>query len=172
MVGQYGIVAKRDIVKNTCIGHYYGDEYLLEEYESQFPWDVYGEKEGHPWRKKWDYYMTVPYQSFADRQLKLRNLNATMTMDAYHSYNYEKYVGEGGQDLSERQSRMKENLEVFVNDARKDLYGENLKAADFERKNAEFVYCSVDGVLQTFLVTTKDVKADEQLFVYYGPNYG
>ena len=28
LVGQYGIVAKKDIAENTCIGHYYGDEYL------------------------------------------------------------------------------------------------------------------------------------------------
>lgn len=126
LVGQYGVVARTDIDANTCLGHYFGDEYLLEEYEAAFPWDLYGGMEDHPWRKKWDYYMTVPYHSFADTRMDLANINVTMTMDAYHSYDYQKYVDIGGQDLTEQQSKMKENLEVYVNDARNGLYEEDL----------------------------------------------
>merc|ERR1712129_427934 len=142
LVGQYGVVAQTDIDANTCLGHYFGDEYLLEEYEAAFPWDLYGGMEDHPWRKKWDYYMTVPYHSFADTRMDLANINVTMTMDAYHSYDYQKYVDIGGQDLTEQQSKMKENLEVYVNDARNGLYEEDLQNADllFRRWSAANIF--------------------------------
>ena len=171
LIGQWGVVAKTDIKKFTCIGHYYGDEYLLFEYEAAFPWKIYHKKKDHPFRKKWDYYMTIPYPSFGDKRLQLPE-NVTVTMDAYHSYNYADYIKDGGQVLTKQESKLKENYEVFVNDARQQLYQAMLNPHDRVRKNSEFVYCSVDGVLLTFLITIKDIKTNEQVFNYYGPNYG
>lgn len=171
LTGQDGVIAKETIPELSCIGHYYGDEYLLLEYEAAFSWSKYGPQQNHPYRKKWDYYMTIPYPTFGDERLDLPG-NVTLTMDAYHSYNYADYVKEGGQDLTKEQSKLKENIEVFVNDARKELYQAALHPMDRVRKNCEFVYCSVDGILLTFLLTIREIKENEQLFIYYGPNYG
>ena len=60
--GQYGLTAKINIPRNTVIGHYYGDEYLLHEYEAAFPWNVYGTQIDHPFKKKWDYYRVYHIQ--------------------------------------------------------------------------------------------------------------
>ena len=115
-------MAKKDLEAFTCIGHYYGDEYILNEYEKQFDWDIYGKLKDHPWRRKWDYYLTIPYHSFADQRLHIPE-NVTVAIDAYHSYNYSAYVHEGGQDLSWAQSKVKmSNLEEFINDPRNELY--------------------------------------------------
>eukprot|EP01084_Bolivina_argentea_P139059 244682_1 len=172
LIGQTGIVTRKDIRKFTAVGHYYGDEYLLDEFEEQFPWDKYGGIDNHPFRRKWDYYMTIPYHIYADKRLHLDELNITMAMDSFHSYNYAAFVKDGGQDLTKEESKLKQNLETFVNDAREQLYEKKLSKHDLIRKNSEFVYCSVDGILMTFLVVTKDLKKNQQLFVYYGPNYG
>ena len=87
-------------------------------------------------------------------------------MDGYHSYNDSEYVDDIKQD------GLKEIYEVFVNDARRELNKPELSLEDLNRKNTEFVYCAVDGILLTFLVTLRDIKVDEQLFLYYGPTYG
>ena len=171
LTGQYGVIAKKTIPELTCIGHFYGDEYLLFEYEAAFPWNYYGPRPRHPFRKKWDYYMVIPNPSLSNGRFDLPT-DITLTMDAYHSYNYADYVKEGGQNLTEEQSKLKENLEGFVNDAREELYKPELQPKDEMRRNSEFVYCSVDGRVLSFLITMKEIKENEQVFVYYGPSYG
>ena len=115
--------------------------------------------------------MTITYDQHADKRMNLTKVQ--VALDAYHSYNYEDYVREGGQDLTKRQSKLKIIDEAIINDARERLFSaEDLASADEERQNVEFVYCAIDGVLQTMILTTRYIKADEQLFVYYGPNYG
>ena len=168
LTGEYGVIAKKRIPELTCIGHYYGDEYLKFEYEAAFPWNYYGKRPDHPYRKKWYYCMQIPDEY--NERFGLRT-NITLAMDGYHSYNYADYVNEGGQDLTKEQSKLKENLEVFVNDAREELFEPELQPMDEIRKNSEFVYCSVDGTVLSFLITMKETKENEQLFVYYGPEY-
>ena len=115
--------------------------------------------------------MTITYDQYADKRMNLTNVK--VALDGYHSYNYEDHVREGGQDLTKRQSKLKIIDEAIINDARERLYSaEELASADEERQNLEFLYCAIDGVLQTMILTTKDIKADEQLFIYYGPTYG
>merc|ERR1719167_2011300 len=63
--GHRGIVAKRNISAYTAIGTYYGDEYLEDEFDAQFPWNTYWNQADHPFRKKWDYVMAIDYSDWA-----------------------------------------------------------------------------------------------------------
>ena len=150
-------------------GHYYGDEYLLQEFEAQYPWDDVQFVKGHPFRRKWDYYMTQGYDDYANVNMSIPG-NTTVAIDAYHDYDFKKYPN--GQTLTAEQTRQKRTYEGLFNDARRDLHKSVMTKADLDRFNVEFVYCAVDGVLHTFVVTHKAVKAGEQMFIYYGPGYG
>jgi len=165
---QHGVVAITDIAENTCIGHFYGDEYLLEEFQAKYPFDR-RDKMGDPFRRKWDYYLAEGYDGSSTQNLSLPK-NLTVVIDAYFDFDHIQYKSD--QALSLEQSQQKVTLEAIINDARTHVLKEALSAEDVDRLNTEFVYCEVDGVLMTFLLTHKEIRAGEQLFIYYGPNYG
>lgn len=170
--GQRGVVATKNISAYTCIGVYYGDEYLEGEFNSQFTWTTYWNQTNHPFRKKWDYAMAVDYSVWADRRLNIP-WGAMVLIDSHHEYSYKKYPLEGGQPLNKKEAWTKSQIiPNFINDARESLYEPQLSAADASRKNTEFVYCRVDGIILPFTVVHKDLMADQQLFLYYGPGYG
>jgi len=169
---QRGIVATRDIPPYTAIGNYFGDEYLHHEGHAQFPWRVYWNQPDHPFRKKWDYFMEISYTDWVDPRLKIPK-DTIVLIDGYFDYDHSKYIKEGGQDLDRRESETKaSNIEYFVNDARASLYKPTLSEADLDRKNSEFVYCAVDGIIIPFFVVQNETKSGQQLFAYYGPKYG
>jgi len=167
---QEGVVAVRDIAENICIGQYYGDEYLSEEFEAVFPWDELRGETGHPFRRKHDYLMRQNY-NFLDFKLALPP-NTSVAIDGFHDYDYAEFrSGQHSQLLPLEQSQKKVTLEGLINDPRANLSISGLSAEDLNRKNTEFVYCAVDGVLLSFVVTHKEIKAGEQLFISYGPGY-
>lgn len=59
----------------------------------------------------------------------------------------------------------------MINDARADMYDPKMVEQDLERYNSDFAYCTVDGVMYTFLVTLKEIKRGEQLFAFYGASW-
>eukprot|EP01084_Bolivina_argentea_P001362 2512_1 len=149
--GQYGLVSMRYIPVNTCLAHFYGDEYLREEFDAKFPHNIF--------QKKRKYYMSTAYNSFAYAGLSI-NENISLIYDAYFD-TFE----------SDKQSELKVIYAALVNDARTSMSKPNLTEHDLNRKNTEFVHCSVDGIIWTFLITTKDIKPQQQLFTYYGSSY-
>jgi len=170
--GQRGVVATKNISAYTAIGVYYGDEYLEGEFNSQFTWTTYWNQTNHPFRKKWDYAMAIDYSVWADRRLNIP-WGAMVLIDSHHEYNHRKYPLEGVQQLNKKDTWTKSRIiPNFINDARESLYEPQLSEADAMRKNTEFVFCRVDGIILPFTVVHKDLMAEQQLFVYYGPGYG
>jgi len=168
--GQHGVVAVRDIAENICIGQYYGDEYLREEFKALFPWKELKGKKGHPFKRKHVYEMTQNY-NFLDLELALPP-NTKVAIDGFHDYDPSRFPnGRHSEQLSLEQSQKKITLEGLINDPRANLSKPTMTAEDLLRFNTEFVYCTVDGVLLSFVVTHKEIKAGEQLFISYGPNY-
>jgi len=152
--GQSGVVAIRDIADNTCIGHYYGDEYLEPEFDALFmDWAF---TTGHPFEKKYDYALLKRYPGIYYIDGKEHEY-PTVSWDAYHDY-------PGGQ-------QQKAVIEAFINEPRSDLSGGRMTEEDRARQNTEFVGCTVDGVLLAFLVSNKEIRAGEQLFITYGSQY-
>ena len=142
----------------------------MEEFQEQYPWNEVSLLLGHPFRRKWDYYMTSSYNDdYIDSRLSIP-ANMTVAIDAYHDYDPLKFPN--GQVLTLEQLQQKRILEGLINDARIGIDQSELTQEDKDRHNVEFVGCTVDGVLHTFILTHKQIKAGEQLFIYYGPNYG
>lgn len=170
--GQRGVVAKENISAWTAIGIYYGDEYLSGEFDTQFSWGTYGHLKDHPFTKKWDYSMFLDYSTWADPRFNLPP-GVMVNIDSYHEYDHLEYALEGGLTLTPEELWTKNQMiPNYINDARASLYQPYLYEEDMMRKNSEFVYCSVDGIMLPFVVVYKDVDAEQQLFIYYGPNYG
>merc|ERR1712154_5625 len=169
LIGEYGLIATTKIAKSTFIGHYYGDEYVEQEFSQKYDWSQFEEQTDHPFHKKWAYLMTADYAD-SDDKLKFDDLlNATLAIDAWHSYDHTKYANIEYDEapLTEQQVARKQNHEPMINDARRILNNEKLPAPDRMRKNVEFVYCAIDGVPKTLILVTRDIEVNEQLFVYY-----
>ena len=156
-----------------------------------FPWNLYFNKTNHPFKIKWDYFMMLAFEKQLDHRLNLPE-NTKVLIDGYHEYDHADYVRDGAQNLSSEQSKLKENVGAYINDARRSLFQPNMTFEDLMRKNSEFVCCAgmyvyasqesnaskqklvdrtVDGILMPFIVVHKEVKAKQQLFIYYGPHY-
>eukprot|EP00633_Aureoumbra_lagunensis_P002234 CAMPEP_0197288546 /NCGR_PEP_ID=MMETSP0890-20130614/5667_1 /TAXON_ID=44058 ORGANISM="Aureoumbra lagunensis, Strain CCMP1510" /NCGR_SAMPLE_ID=MMETSP0890 /ASSEMBLY_ACC=CAM_ASM_000533 /LENGTH=262 /DNA_ID=CAMNT_0042759353 /DNA_START=81 /DNA_END=869 /DNA_ORIENTATION=- len=159
--GEKGAFAKRRIETGECLGQYIGDEMLLFEFEEYFPW-YHGTEDQ---RKRWYYAMHVGY----DRS------NIDRTMKRYASRKPDPFIA--------RQKAIPENIMIttvsdpikpsiaLVNDCRENMNQPDPTPTDLERLNAEFVFCDVDSAMFPFLIATKTIETNEQIFAYYGPSF-
>merc|ERR1719474_641780 len=90
---QRGVVATRDIPAYTVIGNYFGDEYLHLESDELFRWERYRNQPSHPFRKKWEYFMEIRYDEWADQRLRIPE-ETFVVIDGYFDYDHSKYLDE------------------------------------------------------------------------------
>ena len=164
LIGQYGLFAKQFIRRGMCIGQYYGDEYLEHEYDALFD-----QESKDAFVKKHEYKMTTEYDIAWFK--KLESLNISVAIDAFHLYDHGWYVRHGDIDLNEEEWKRKQNEEAFINDARNNVHSARISWQEKKKKNTEFVTCRVNGFYMTFVVAIKDIPKDQQLLIYYGPEY-
>ena len=63
------------------------------------------------------------------------------------------------------------HLFAYINDGRFDISQAHPTDADTNRFNLEFVNCIVNGWPRCFVITTKNIKINQQLFANYGCEY-
>jgi len=170
---QDGLVAKKDIADYSLIGQYFGDEYLDHEFYAIFPWELYQQTNtGHPFVKKYEYRYAAWYDDDGaygvDARYPVPN-NTALFYDGYHDYHYDQYPN--GQSLSYEESQQKVMVTGLLNDPRRNMADGGMTEEDMTRLNTEFVYCTVDGVIQSFVFATKDIPKGTQLFASYGSGY-
>ena len=146
LIGQKGLRAKRDIPRNTIIGQYTGVTYLKEEYQLIFE----SSSEGYLRNMyAFDLVVDVIDEDHEEKEVAL-------VLDGYA---LTQMIGESGHLMR-------------INDCRLDI--ENAQPSDNDRKfeNVEMLECKVNGWPIVLAVTRKNIKAGEELFAFFGAEFG
>ena len=146
--GQHGAAATEDFDAGLCVGQYVGDEMLDVEFERLYPWP----------HDRWYAAMHLSY----DKGINDRTFSRffSKTPEPLRQIPNDIVLTVAGNGTL-----------AFVNDCRADMTEKTITPADEARRNADFVYCDVDGALVPFLVTLKPVPKGHQLLAYYGPHF-
>ena len=157
---QRRIVAKADIPRGTVLGQYIGTEYLEREFDKKFEST---NEETLRNMYSFDLSLHVPKGMDDEGDCKM-NGNGK-----------EEYFN----DLCTKQSMVidgwaqrHKNMMIFINDCRADIDLEVVAEEDMKYWNCSFRTVQVHGYPAVYVITRRDIKAGEELMVYYGEDYG
>lgn len=170
--GRMGLRAKRDLPENTVLGQYCGIEYLLKEFE-----DVYnGTKQGDLKNiYAFNLEVLMPKQQNNNNN-NIGNGNGNDDNGDLNMGNNEYIEGKKYQividallDINNTNNRI---LLTYINDCRSDISGESMQNNDKAYENIKFVKVFVNGWPMIFVVTSRDIKQNDEIMGYYGKEYG
>ncbi|ETO09335.1 hypothetical protein RFI_28052 [Reticulomyxa filosa] len=159
--GQIGIKAKMDIPKHTIIGQHYGVEFLCSEFE----W-LYGGTSEEWQHNTYAHTINVKEETF-NNYLKLTDKRQSRSQNNRSDTTSVAIVI----DPCSLRGTSQEPLLMFLNDCRLHIESVHATEQDLMHENVEFLSCTLNGWPTLFAWTSKDVKKEEELFLYYGKYY-
>eukprot|EP01084_Bolivina_argentea_P126516 223999_1 len=142
--GQYGVRAIIDIPKQTVLSRYIGFEMSNREWNNCFDYS-----------NKDMFHAQYLYTFDLDLDLECNDNGEdkrSVTIDPI----------EGGKS---------ELLVLYINDCRKDILTANMSHDDNKHRNCKFVLIKNKGWPSVFIVTTKNVRNGQELFIDYGKDF-
>ena len=160
--GQLETFAKQQIKSGTVLGQYVGHELLEDEFCR-----IYNGTREEIDHMKYLMGESISYQhyTFSANPKKKRKLN-----ENYRS-SFKENVDEEITIFIDPLSAMPDSPLIRINDGRQDIFNPKLTSPDKRRINCAFVSILVNKWPAIFLITTKTIKKNESLHVYYGEGY-
>jgi len=164
LVGQRGLRALVRIPRGTVIGEYFGREWMENEFD-----DIYsGTKD---WVDINEYalcpsvevkipYSKLKYFANVGGVEKVRGSRDKWMVEEYH------IVVDGLNKKSRTKAMM-----IFMNDCRRDIFMTNMTDDDERVMNAKLMTVYHNGWPRIFVVATKDVEQNEEVFTFYGKQH-
>ena len=142
--GQQGVIALCNIEANVVLGQYFGAEIEQSLYDNAFI-----DKQRLHTHNLYSFEM-----KFKDPRLQ----KYTFVVDPYIE----------NDDEDEKNNK----LLTYINDCRLDIHQTQVSESDQKYWNVDFVGVVNNGWPQMFLITTRKIRAREELQAFYGPHYG
>lgn len=175
LIGQRGLKALIRIPRGTVIGEYFGREFLENEFE-----DIYGGTKEYIDINQYAQGAKVDIEIPVSKLAHFENFGGNLTEEVSDGKN--ESDGNGNEEMMVHEFRMLIdglNVEskvkamlIYINDCRRNIFRADKVGDDELVQNVELMTVYFNGWPKIFGIATKDIEQNEEMFTFYGKEYG